>query len=101
MMHGYARDKRRKKTSDKIVKSKPSKESRRRNRRMRSVASNLVICDAGSLLLVVGGVDLEIGEQRSRLFLQNAKHRDRHPADFQLRTLAAAQLEHCAPCARV
>src|SRR5258705_3593084 len=63
--------------------------------------SDFVICDARSLGSVVGSVDLEIGEERARFFLQQPQYADRHAADLQLGPLAAAQLEHRAPRARV
>src|ERR1051325_1831178 len=63
--------------------------------------SNFVVDDARGFLFVVGDVDLEVGEQRAGFALQEPQHRDRHAPDFQLGSLAAAQLEHRAPGARV
>src|SRR5213592_1837511 len=60
-----------------------------------------MIRDARGLLCVVRDIDLEIGKQRWRLALERAQTRDRHPADLELRALAAPELEHRAPGARV
>src|SRR6267142_2265880 len=63
--------------------------------------SDLVIRDARGLRAIVGSVDLEIGEERARFFLQQPQYSDRHAPDFKLGPFAAAQLEHRAPRARV
>src|SRR6058998_913062 len=62
---------------------------------------NFVIRDARGFAFVVGGVNLEIGEERARFFLQETQHRHSHATDFELGALAAAQLEHRAPRACV
>src|SRR3989440_3589800 len=64
-------------------------------------ASDFVVRDAGGVVLVVGEINLEIGEHRRRLARQDAKTRDRHPSDLELRALAGAQLEHRPPRTRV
>src|SRR2546423_10792871 len=68
---------------------------------VRRTTSHLVIKNARSFALVVGGIDLEIGEERACFLLQKPQHPDRHAPDFELGALAAAQLEHRAPRARV
>src|SRR6266571_8122755 len=62
---------------------------------------NFVIRDARGVAFVVGAVDLEIGEERARFVLQETQHRHSHAPDFELGALAAAQLEHRAPRARI
>src|SRR6266566_2624624 len=97
MMHRCARERRQKSSSNIVEKNRRAEPQYFFVRRL----SDLMICDARSLRSVVGSVDLESGEERARFFLQQSQYADRHAPDFQLGPLAAAQLEHRAPRARV
>src|SRR5260370_19030425 len=65
------------------------------------LASNFVVRDARRLLSIVPNTHLEVGEQRGCFTRENAQTRDRHAPDLELRTFAAAQLEHRTPGACV
>src|SRR5665213_3059643 len=69
----------------------------------RSIArdSDLVIADSRRLAAIFGDVDLEVGEESRRFHLEKTQRQHCHSTNLELRSLAAAQLEHRAPGARV
>src|SRR5205085_7147996 len=79
-----------------------AREKRKKIRRRSYVVRlHLVVGDARGFLFVVGDVNLEIREQRACLPLEQPQHRDPHPPDLQFSALAATELQHRAPGARI
>ena len=63
--------------------------------------SDFVVRDPRRFSTILTRINLEIGKKSRRLLLEHSQDRHRHSPNLQLRALAAPQLEHRSPGARV